>query len=254
MIPATISFTESAAFTALGNFIAAVTGLGAGQVIQGQQNRVAQPPLPDFVQMTALRQERLETNETTYYDNVVTGSIAGTTLTVSATSRLEGLGLQPGMLLIDGLWPVMNIAANTTIIEQLTGTEGGIGTYQVSVSQTLAPETLYAGLRADLVGTKWTFQLDIYGPKAGDNTKIIEALFRSEVGVELIGSAVSWDIVPLYCDEARQMPLVDGEEQYEQRFTMDACLQVSPVIGTPQQFATSVHVHTVEAGPIYTGP
>lgn len=253
MIPATLSLTESVAFTALGNFIASVTGLPSGAVIQGQQNQVAEPSAPNFVLMTPLRQERLETNETDYYDNVITGSIALTTLTVTH-AQTEGPGLQPGMLLIDGSYPVMNVQPNTTILSQITGTPGGTGTYEISVSQTLTSEILYAGLRADLVATKWTAQLDIHGPLSGNITKIIEGLFRSEVGVEMIGGSTAWEVVPLYCDEARQMPFINGADQYENRWVMDACLQINPIIGTPQQFATSVTVHTVEAGPIYTGP
>jgi hypothetical protein len=66
--------------------------------------------------------------------NSVTGSISGTTLTVSAV----GTGaLAPGQTLSGtGVDPA------TAIVSQLTGTTGSTGTYQVSVSQTVASTTI----------------------------------------------------------------------------------------------------------------
>lgn len=250
-IPATISYTESAAFTALGGFITQITGLASGQVIQGQGNLTAEPPLPDFVVMTSLRQERLSTNQTLYFDNVITGSITGNALTVTTAPQLAGSGLQSGMLLIDSSYPVMNIAPNTTILEQTGGTPGGVGTYTVSVSQTLSLETLYAGLETDFVAVKWTAQLDIHGPNSGNNTRIIETLFRSEYGVDYFDTASSWNCEPLYCDEARQMPFINAEAQYEERYVMDACMQINPIIGVPAQFFDQIEVQTIEAYPSY---
>lgn len=64
----------------------------------------------------------------------ITASIAGTTMTVSAV----GSGtIYPGATLYG-----TGVTANTVIISQLTGTTGGIGTYLVSVSQTVASGTL----------------------------------------------------------------------------------------------------------------
>jgi hypothetical protein len=67
--------------------------------------------------------------------NVVTGSIAGTTLTVSAVTT--GV-LTPGQT-ISGT----GVAAGTEILSQLTGTTGGVGTYQVSgAAQTVSSTTI----------------------------------------------------------------------------------------------------------------
>jgi hypothetical protein len=66
--------------------------------------------------------------------NSVTGSISGTTLTVSAV----GTGaLAPGQTLAGtGVDPA------TVIVSQLTGTTGSTGTYSLSVSQTVASTTI----------------------------------------------------------------------------------------------------------------
>lgn len=69
----------------------------------------------------------------------VTGSISGTTLTVTVASGQ----LTAGMV-ISGT----GVTAGTTIISQLTGTQFGVGTYQVSLSQTVAA-TAITGASAD---------------------------------------------------------------------------------------------------------
>lgn len=168
------------------------------------------------------------------------------TLTVASVTR-GSLGI--GNLLTDGSWPNL-VAAGTVITALGTGT-GGVGTYSVVPSQTLASETLYAGVRADLVATKWTVQLDIHGPASGNNVRIIDTLFRSDRGVYEIGAPLEYEIAPLYCDEARQVPFANAEQQYEYRWTMDAVLQINPVVGTQQQFFDQIVVDAVEVDATY---
>lgn len=67
---------------------------------------------------------------------VVTGSIATTTLTVSAVT--SGI-VYPGAV-ISGT----GVTAGTMVLNQLSGTAGGIGTYTVSASQTVSSTTVTA--------------------------------------------------------------------------------------------------------------
>lgn len=247
---AAIDLTGTIAFTALKAFLASVLPSGF-EIDQSQTNLTPEPIGPDFLMMSSLRQERLGWNQTTYADNVVTGAIAATTLTVSATTKLVGPGLQPGMVLTDGSYPNL-VAAGTIISAQLTGTPGGVGTYTVAPSQTLASETLYAGQRQDLVPTRWTVQLDVYGPNSFANAKIVEGTFFSDVATTFF-SAEGYPVQVLYCSEMRQVPLITGEEQYQQRWSMDAMLEIDPTIGTSIQFADQVQVSVVEAAVDYTG-
>lgn len=239
-IPATISPVESQVLTVLGGFIQQVTGLPQSSIAQGQANRVPPPGGSDFVIMTPLRQTRLGTNETTYDDNVIVGSIAGAVLTVTAVEQSEG-GLEPGYLLVDTVWPVMNVAPNTVLGNQISGTPGGVGTYAVSPSQTLSSETLYAGVRDDLVPTEYAMQVDVYGPNSGNNSKVIEGLFYSEYGTTAF-AASGLPISPLRIDEARQVGFVSGEDQWVDRWMLEVRMQVDPTIGTPQQYFPEVTV------------
>lgn len=68
--------------------------------------------------------------------NSLTGSISGTTLTVSAIATGA---LFPGQTLSN---TTSSIVPGTTIVSQLTGTTGSTGTYQVSVSQTVNSGTI----------------------------------------------------------------------------------------------------------------
>jgi len=74
-----------------------------------------------------------------------TGSIALTVLTVA--SGLTGL-VFPGMLIAG-----TTVSADTYVVVQLTGTSGGLGTYTVSVSQTVTSRALTGAMATKLTVT-----------------------------------------------------------------------------------------------------
>ncbi len=243
MAQPTTSLIEYYELAALRTFLLGVLPPGT-PVIKGQVNRVAESKNPDFVVFWPIRQTRLATNVTEYYDNVVTGSIAGTVLTVTAIEQQES-ELSAGMLLTDGT--AGEITANTILGSQLTGSAGGTGTYSVLPSQNLGAETLYAGVAAALAPTEWVVQCDVHGPNSGNNVRVIETLFRSEYGVDAFtaadGSQAS--VIPLWCDEAKQMPFINAESQYEYRWTLDLRMQINVIVGTSQQFADELTPVTI---------
>jgi hypothetical protein len=236
----TLSLTELQCFKALRTYVLGVLPAGT-EVIRAEFNRVPEPVGDNFVVLTALHQEPLATNYTVFEDNVLTGSIAGTTLTVTAIPQAES-PLAAGMLLID---KPGDIAPLTEIVTQLSGTPGGTGTYTVSASQALDSTTLYAGRRSDLTPVEWTVQIDVHGPLSGDNSRRIAGLFRSEYATDAF-RAVGFDVTPLYCETPRQRPFVNAEQQYEFRWSFDARMQINPVIGTPQRFAEQLDATVVD--------
>lgn len=92
--------------------------------------------------------------------------------------------------------------------------------------------------------TSISVQIDVYGPNSQDNAQVITTLFRDSYGCEAMAGT---DVQPLYCNDGTQMPLVNGEEQYEFRWMIRAVLQVLPFISTPAEFADNVVVSPVEA-------
>lgn len=70
------------------------------------------------------------------YSFVGTGSVTGTVLTITAVSS--------GSLTAGAVLSASGLSVGTTVVNQLTGTAGGIGTYTVSISQTVASTTINA--------------------------------------------------------------------------------------------------------------
>jgi hypothetical protein len=235
-----LSLSQSQTLTALRSFLLGVLPAGI-EVIQGQDNRVAEPAGTDFVEMTPLFRERIETNTDTYSDAAFTGSISGSTLTVSAVSV--------GTIVVGNYLLGNNIAAGTTITASGTGI-GGIGTYTVSTPQTVASQIMASGVKNVLSPVKVTVQLDVHGPNSGDNAQIIASLFFDEYASTAF-AASGFDVSPLYCSEPHQVPFMNGEQQFEERWVMDTMMQCNPILTVPQQFAGQLIAELVEVDAAY---
>src|SRR5258708_4275740 len=130
---AQIDVTETDIDKVLRGFLLLVLPTGV-PIVKGQINRVAEPKSPDFVIFWPTRRSRIETNVDDYVDVRFHGSIAGTTLTV--TDITFGTIETPRQLF------GVDVDAGTLITEQLSGAAGDIGTYKVSVAQTIDSQVL----------------------------------------------------------------------------------------------------------------
>lgn len=232
-----LSITQSQVLTALRSVL--LTALPTGtEVIQGQDNQVAEPIGQDFVVMTPILRTRLETNTETYADVAFTGSISGGVLTVTAVR----LGvIQPGATLFGP-----SVTAGTIIGAQITGTTGGVGAYSVSPAQGVTSGTLSAGGVAITQPTQLTAQIDVHGPASGDNVQIISTLMRSAIAVDLF-RAQGVDVTPLYESGPRQTPFLNEAQQIERTWSCDVELQINPTVtGISQQFTDSADVNIHE--------
>lgn len=223
---------QSEIFTALRSFLLGVLPSGV-DVIRGQANRVPEPSGADFVIMTPLRQERIETNVDSYADCAFTASISGTTLTV--TSLLLGT-IQVGNQIFG-----TSLAAGTTTITGTLSGSGGVGTYTVSLSQSAPSQVMSSGGEIFLQPSEICVQLDVHGPNSQDNSQTITTLFRDDFGVQLF-AASGFDVAPLYMGEARQVPFINENSQYEDRWVIEAHIQANCVISSAQQFASALAV------------
>ena len=106
---------------------------------------------------------------------------------------------------------------------------------------TYTPGTDNPGSKSVQVATQYTMQLDFYGPSAGDWANTAQILFRDEYATDLFPE----NIQPLYADDPVQIPLVDGEAQYEQRWKLNAVLQYNPIVTVDQDFAVELAVTPV---------
>lgn len=99
--------------------------------------------------------------------------------------------------------------------------------------------------RNSLVPTQLTVQIDIHGPSSADNAQIISTVLRDEYATKAF-EATGVEVQTLYAEDPRQMPFLNGEQQIEWRWTVDAVLQVNPVVRTPQDFADVVEATLIE--------
>jgi hypothetical protein len=55
----------------------------------------------------------------------------------------------------------------------------------------------------------------------------------------------------LHADEAKQIPFVNAEDQYEDRWIVEVDLQVNAVVTAPQEFADAARVGLVDVDAVY---
>lgn len=84
--------------------------------------------------------------------------------------------------------------------------------------------------------TQVDIQLDVHGPASADAAQTIRTLFRSTYAT----AAFPATLQPLYADDPHQVPFVNGERQYEDRWVVTVHLQANPTVSTPAQFAATV--------------
>ncbi|MHB8283953.1 MAG: phage neck terminator protein [Caulobacteraceae bacterium] len=97
--------------------------------------------------------------------------------------------------------------------------------------------------------TQVTVQLDLHGELATDVAQILSSVFRDAAACDAMPAAIQ----PLYADDPRQMPFINGAQQYEDRWTVNVVLQVNPALSLPQAYAGELHVH-MQSLDAYRGP
>ena len=119
-----------------------------------------------------------------------TGSIATTTLTVSAISAGT---IYPSMQ-ISGT----GVTAGTRIVAQLTGTAGGTGTYTVSASQTVSSTTITGDLPSKIVVSQdglYDIQFSAQFVNTTNDTQTASVWFRKN-GTDVTGSNTQFGVKP----------------------------------------------------------
>ena len=229
----------SGLMTVLGGFLQTILPAGVA-IVQGQGNRVSEPSVPDFVVMTPILRNRLETDVVAYADVAFTASASGQTLSVSA--------VQFGQIAIGSTLFGAPVAAGTTIVSGPAG--GGAGSYQLSSANNFGAQTLAAGEVTLTQPVQITVQCDVHSANssdAADMAATITTLFRSAYATDTMASG-STGVWPLYADDARQIAFTDAEQQVESRWIVDLTLQMNQAVTVAQQFAGAVSISFVPAG------
>jgi hypothetical protein len=93
-------------------------------------------------------------------------------------------------------------------------------------------------------------QIDCYGALANERAATISMLLRDNYACASFTTS-GYDIQPLYADNAQQMPLIDGESQYLERWFFNAVLQYNPVITVNQDTANAIDVGLVSVDVVF---
>lgn len=102
------------------------------------------------------------------------------------------------------------------------------------------------GLQATVTqSSQCVIQLDVHGPESFNNASIISTMFRSGFAVDFFAD-IGDTIAPLYADDPRQAPFNSGEQQYENRYMVEANLQVNQTVTTVAQSANALSIGLVD--------
>lgn len=93
-------------------------------------------------------------------------------------------------------------------------------------------------------------QLDCYGALSADWATILAAILRTDYACRVFSEG-GLDAAPLYAERPMQAALVDGEQQYEERWIVGANLQYNPVVSTPMQFADTLEATLINVDEAY---
>ena len=96
-----------------------------------------------------------------------------------------------------------------------------------------------ANTRTVLTPTEYSIQIDCYGPNSSDMSSILCMMWRDEYGCNAMAPSA-----PLYAADPVQVPLINAEKNYEQRWTFIAVLQFNPTVTVAQQFSETITVDT----------
>ncbi|WP_392430519.1 LIC_12616 family protein [Edwardsiella piscicida] len=90
-------------------------------------------------------------------------------------------------------------------------------------------------------------QVDIYGDGAGDRAVTLETVFSSGYAYDKI-KAIDERVAPLYSTAAIQAPMIDAEQQWQERWTLDVSLQVHMTASFPEPYFDKAEVSVDPVG------
>lgn len=101
-------------------------------------------------------------------------------------------------------------------------------------------------VQASTLSTQLEVQVDVHGPNSADTAQVVATLWRNEFACAQLAV-----VQPLYAQDPRQMPFINGEKQYEDRWVVVLAMQANPTVSTAQQFADTLTVGLIEVDATY---
>ena len=100
--------------------------------------------------------------------------------------------------------------------------------------------------------SKVTVQLDVHGPNSADNAQIISTMFRDQYAFDAFAASGIANVAPLLADDPRQIPFMNAEDQYEDRWIVEAQIQANQTVSSvPQQSFDVIDVTLIDVDASY---
>lgn len=96
-----------------------------------------------------------------------------------------------------------------------------------------------------------TFQVDVHGPSSADNVQIISTFFRDYVATDYFSSLTGADAQVLYASDPKQLPFINAEQQFEDRWSIDLNIQANQVATLPQDFFDQAEAGLINVDVVY---
>lgn len=88
-------------------------------------------------------------------------------------------------------------------------------------------------------------QVDVYGPDSGTWAAILATVWPDDSTFNFLNEQ-GGGCRPLLCSDPMQMPLIDGEQQYEERWIIKVFLQYNATVSLNQLFFESVNLGLID--------
>lgn len=106
--------------------------------------------------------------------------------------------------------------------------------------------TMQATQNVDLL-----LQMDVHGSLSADYAQIITTLLRDGDAVRFFAES-GVPCAPLHADDPKQVPFVNAENQFEDRWIVEAHIQANQTVSAiPQQSAIAANIKTIEVDAAY---
>lgn len=90
-------------------------------------------------------------------------------------------------------------------------------------------------------------QIDCYGSLSQQRSAAIAAILRDDYAAEQFGAGIQ----TLYAGDAQQMPIETAQDQYLERWTFEAQLQINPTLTFAQESANTLTVGLIDVDATY---
>jgi len=149
-----------------------------------------------------------------------------------------GMAVPEGTPIVQGQQNRVAMPSVACVVLTTLGMPRRIGTNSDSI-EAIVVDGVITGFNAEVEADfEYSVQADFYSPYAEAWATAVELLWRDKIGWYFMPDGMK----PLYSEGRQQLPLIGGEEQWVQRWTMTLVLDYQPVATLLIQAATSATV------------